>query len=283
MILLKEYFLKNNYIYISKHPRFAPYPEHSHHFLELNYVYSGKSVQYINNKLEIIHKGELLLLDRGSSHALAEHDEEDILINIIFPNDNIDIDWLSSLNNKDNVLFNFLAQTLATRSRKEYLIFRCSQNEHVQVILDQMIDKFFSEPIFANEIISLYIPILFTELIGNCKYDFYQDKKDKSNHQVIIDTLKLIENNYPTLTLENTAKTLGYNKNYLSNIIKKKTNKTFSELLSQQRMKQAKFLIETTNFSISEIIEMIGLKNRSHFYKKFQETYGKLPNSFKHK
>lgn len=32
MVLLKEYFLKNNSIYISKHPRFAPYPEHSHHF-----------------------------------------------------------------------------------------------------------------------------------------------------------------------------------------------------------------------------------------------------------
>ena len=70
MVLLKDYFLKNNYIYISKHPRFAPYPKHSHHFLELNYVYSGKSVQYINNKREVINQGEILLLDRGSSHSL---------------------------------------------------------------------------------------------------------------------------------------------------------------------------------------------------------------------
>lgn len=281
MVLLKEYFLKNNSIYISKHPRFAPYPEHSHHFLELNYVYSGKSIQYINGRREVIKQGEILLLDRGSSHALAEHEENDLLINIIFPNDNVDIDWLSSLNSKNSVLFNFLAQTMATRSRKEYLIFRSSENEHVQMILDQMIDKYFAEPVFANDIISLYIPILFTELIGNCHYDFYQEKKDKTNHQVVIDTLKLIESDYATLTLEGAANQLGYNKNYLSNIIKKKTTETFSELLAKQRMKQAKLLIENSTLPISTIIEMIGLKNRSHFYKQFRNTYGSLPNTFR--
>ncbi|MGO3792629.1 MAG: AraC family transcriptional regulator, partial [Enterococcus gilvus] len=270
MVLLKDYFLKNNYIYISKHPRFAPYPEHSHHFLELNYIYSGKSIQSINGNCEVIKQGELLLLDRGSSHSIEEQGEGDILINIIFPNDKVDIDWLSSLNVKKSVLFNFLAQTMATRSRKEYLIFRCSENEHVQMILEQMIDKYFTEPVFANEIISLYIPILFTELIGNCRYDFHQDKTDKTSHQVIIDTLKLIEKDYSTLSLESAAQQLGYNKNYLSNIIKKKTNETFSELLTKQRMKQAKFLIENTSFSISTIIEMVGLKNRSHFYTQFK-------------
>ena len=149
------------------------------------------------------------------------------------------------------------------------------------MILDQMIDKYFTEPVFANEIISLYIPILFTELIGNCKYDFYEERKDKTNHQVVIDTLKLIEKDYADLSLESAAQQLGYNKNYLSNIIKKKTNQTFSELLTKQRMKQAKFLIESSTLSISSIVEMIGLKNRSHFYKQFKEAYDDLPNAFR--
>ncbi|MGM0169128.1 hypothetical protein IGI39_003444 [Enterococcus sp. AZ135] len=281
MVLLRDYFLKNNSVYISKHPRFAAYPEHKHHFLELNYVYSGKSIQYINGNREVIRKGEILLLDRGSAHALSEHDEDDIMINIIFPNDKVDIDWLSNLNEKSSVLFSFLAQTLANRSRKNYLIFRCSENEHVQMILDQMINKYFIEPNFANEIISLYIPILFTELIGNCTYDFYEEKKDKTNHQVVIDTLKLIETDFASVTLESAAQQLGYNKNYLSNIIKKKTGETFSNLLTKRRMKQAKFLIENSSLSISSIIELIGLKNRSHFYHQFKEAYGVLPNSFR--
>ncbi|MGO3608498.1 MAG: helix-turn-helix domain-containing protein, partial [Enterococcus sp.] len=107
------------------------------------------------------------------------------------------------------------------------------------------------------------------------------EKKDKTNHQVVIDTLKLIEKDYANLSLESAAQQLGYNKNYLSNIIKKKTNETFSELLTKQRMKQAKFLIDNSALPISSIIEMIGLKNRSHFYKQFKDTYHELPNSFR--
>ncbi len=281
IVLLKEYFLKNNFIYISKHPRFSAYPLHSHHFLELNYVYSGKSIQFINNRREVIDQGEILLLDRGSSHSLSEHGENDILINIIFPNDKVDIEWLSSLNEKNSVLFNFLAQTMASRFRKEYLIFHCSNNQHVQLILDQMIDKYFTEPVFANEIIRLYIPILFTVLIGNCPYDFYEEKKETANHQIVIDTLKLIETEFKTLNLDMAANKLGYNKNYLSNIIKKKTNATFSELLTNQRMKQAKFLIENSTLSISSIIDRVGLKNHTYFYKQFKKSYGALPSTFR--
>lgn len=281
IILLKEYFLKNNFIYISKHTRFASYPKHSHRFLELNYVYSGQSIQTINGEKELIKKGEILLLDKGTSHALELHQKNDILINIIFPSDNVDINWLSNLSNKDSILFNFLAQTLVANSNKNYLIFRCAKNQHIQVILDQILDIYFTKTIFANEIISLYIPILFTELISNCSYDFHQEKKEKINHKIVVDTLKLIENDYINLSLNTAAQRLGYNKNYLSNIIKKKTDFTFSELVTKRRMKQAKFLIENTQFSIGEIIEMIGLKNRSYFYKQFKETYHKLPAAFR--
>ncbi|MFV0560993.1 MAG: AraC family transcriptional regulator [Enterococcus sp.] len=281
LIFLEEYFLKNNVIYISKHPRFSPYPEHSHHFLELNYVYSGKSLQSINGHPETIEQGELLLLDKGARHALHTHNEEDILLNIIFPNIAIDSNWLSSLNTKDSILFNFLTQIMIDRSRKGYLIFHCAQNKHVQQILEKMIEEYFIDSLFANEIISLYLPILFTELISNCSYDYHHETKGVSNYQVVIDILKLIETDYSSLTLEVAANKLGYNKNYLSNLIKKKTSRNFSELLMKQRLKQAKFLIENTSLSISQIIERIGLKNHSYFYKEFKKTYHALPSEFR--
>ncbi|KRM86328.1 hypothetical protein [Liquorilactobacillus vini] len=39
--VLNNYFFKNKDIYISKHNRFAPYPTHSHTFLEINYLLKG--------------------------------------------------------------------------------------------------------------------------------------------------------------------------------------------------------------------------------------------------
>lgn len=281
LVLLKEYFLKNDKIYISKHPRFAAYPEHTHHFLELNYVLSGESHQTINGNKEVIHQGELLLLDRGSSHSLEIHERNDILINIIFPSEKMDIDWLSTVNHENNILFDFLVQNLTDHSRKQYLIFRCSENQHIQMILTQMIEKYFTGTVFSNEIISMYIPILFTELIGNCQYDFHHERHSSQNNQVIVDTLQLIEADYMSISLEKAADQLGYNKNYLSNLVKKKTGYTFSSLVMRKRMQQAKFLIENSSLPIHQIIEQIGLQNKSHFYRQFKTEYGCLPNSLR--
>lgn len=281
-VLLKEFFLKNDTVYISKHPRFSDYPEHRHHFLELNYVLSGHSEQIINGKHEVIKEGEMLLLDRDSSHSLKRHDENDILINLIFPNEKIDVNWLSSISSNNNILFSFLAHTMASRSKKQYLIFRCAENEHVQAIMDKIIDIYFTEPSFANEIITLYIPILFTELIGNCRYDYYHAHPGVGeNNEVVINTLRLIENEFASITLEKAAKQLGYNKNYLSNIIKKKTGTTFSQLLTEKRMRQAKFLLESTELPITQIIEKIGLTNKSFFYTHFKKNYGYLPTELR--
>lgn len=277
IVLLKDYFLKNDTIYISKHPRFSAYPKHRHRFLELNYVLSGESRQVINGQQEVIHQGEILLLDKGSVHSLDYHGEDDLLINLIFPSDQMDVDWLSKINTTDSILFNFLVETLKVHSKKQYLIFRCGDNPHVQTIMDQVIDSYFTELNFANEIISMYIPILFTELIGNCHYDYHHEKNQPENNEVVVETLKMIEMDYPTLNLTTVAQKIGYNKNYLSNIIKQKTGYTFSQLLTQQRMKQAKFLVVNTDLPISRIIDQIGLKNKSHFYTMFRKTYGQLP------
>ena len=48
--LTNDLFLANRSIYISKHNRYAPYPKHTHQFLELNYVLQGQC-----HKLLTIH------------------------------------------------------------------------------------------------------------------------------------------------------------------------------------------------------------------------------------
>lgn len=50
-------FFQHHDIYINKHSRFAPCPEHTHQFLEMNYVYSGSCKQIINGKEFILKKG----------------------------------------------------------------------------------------------------------------------------------------------------------------------------------------------------------------------------------
>lgn len=281
MILNDQYFLKNDRIYISKHNRFAPYPEHTHQFLELNYMLKGNSTQVINGEKKILKEGELLLLDQGSTHSINALGQEDILINIIFPQTKFDIEWLSHMHAQDNHLFKFLMRTVSETAKGEYIIFESSLNTAIQTIIIQMLNKYFTESIFSNEILRFYLPILFMELVGNTTYKLDSSKKANSSNTIVIESLKVIEKEYQHITLNQLAQKLNYNTSYLSEVIKEKTGKKFTDLVKEHRMKRAKLLLESTDLPISDICNAIGLQNKTHFYKQFKQVYEMNPGEYR--
>jgi AraC-like DNA-binding protein/mannose-6-phosphate isomerase-like protein (cupin superfamily) len=281
MVLSDHYFLKNDRIYISKHNRFAAYPEHTHKFLELNFMLKGQSTQIINGENQVLREGELLLLGQGSTHSIEALDHDDILINIIFPQSKFDIEWLSHMHSQDNQLFQFLMHTVSKNAKGEHVIFQASNNHAIRTILIQMLNKYFTESTFSNEILRFYLPILFMELVGNTTYTLSSDSTESSTNTLVIESLKRIEKDYHSISLESLAKELNYNTSYLSEIIKERTGKKFIELVNEKRMKQAKFLLDSTDLPISEICHAVGLQNKTHFYKQFKHSYKITPGEYR--
>jgi AraC-like DNA-binding protein len=281
LMFIKKFFLKNNFVYISKHPRFADYPKHSHNFLEFNYMLDGECHQIVNGHDIHLKKGELLLMDNNSSHEVKALSKNDILINIIFPNEKFDLDWLLKINNQDSSIFTFLMQDFSERSIGEFIVFKSHCSNDVPIILEQILNNYFTNTIFSNETLRFYIPILLMELIGNTDYTISGNHFPKSQNQTIVKCLRLIELEYDTITLDKLALKLSYNKNYLSNLIKDKTSHTFTELLNEHRLKQACFLLESTEISIRGISNNVGISNINYFYKIFNEKYQMSPRNFR--
>ncbi|GAT35801.1 HTH-type transcriptional activator RhaS [Listeria monocytogenes] len=129
------------------------------------------------------------------------------------------------------------------------------------------------------------MPILFTELVRKCDTYLADDltNSQSSTTSTMLEVIKLIESNYRTITLTSAADTLGYNKNYLSNFIKKNTNFTFTELVNKQKMLAANLLIETTSTPIELIIEKVGFSNKTYFYSLYKKTFNLLPNEVRNK
>lgn len=275
---VKTFFLKNNHVYISKHNRFAEYPKHSHDFLEFNYMLNGHCNQIINDKLVKLSSGDLILLDNNSTHSIEKLSENDILINIIFPKDNFNIDILSELNSQKNILFHFLMQNISSHAAGGYVFFDVSKNLNIKSIIEQMINNYFEDTTFSNEILKTYIPILFMELIGNTEYYFSGEIQNTPTNETVIRCLKLIEEKYQTLTLSYLSKALSYNKTYLSNLLKDKLGKNFTELLNDERMKKAAILLESTSLPIVQISHKVGITNLNYFYKIFKQRYEDTPN-----
>lgn len=271
-------FFQNKDIYISKHSRYAKYPEHSHNFLELNYMVHGTCQQVINGELITLNAGDLLLMDVDSIHSIHALNEEDIMCNILFQNNHVSIEWLNQLKSRNSLLYQtLLNQTNSNQTKGQFAIIR-SQGESSQInhILEQILTEYFLPRDFSEAIIQQYLPILFYEMARNLP----EIEKDSfEGHSPYLQVLNLIDTQYQKLTLNEAAIQLNFNKNYLSNLIKEKSGKTFTELINQKKLQKAQLLIQSTRLPINEISNIVGFSNRTYFYREYLNFFGHKPGN----
>ena len=68
---------------------------------------------------------------------------------------------------------------------------------------------------------------------------------------------------------------------YMSYLIKKELNQSFSEYLWELRMKKAKELLSSTDMPIDEISVAVGYLNSSSFRRKFKQETGLTPSQYR--
>ncbi len=266
-----NYFFRNRDIYISKHDRFAAYPKHSHQFLEMNYMLNGTCDQIVDGKNVHLNKGDLLLMDVGCTHSIGKLSENDILINLLFRDQSISINFLDDMRRSNSVLYDFLLNRVSGESNTvRYIIFRNNIDNDIRYTMEDIITEYYSKREFSNSIIKEYLSILLTKLVRH--YHVSTDKRSPQQ-QLVIKILKDISEEFRDISLEKLAKKYDYNKNYLSNFIKREVGIPFTTLVMNQRLIQAHNMITSTNLPISEIIEDIGMKNKNSFYKKYKAYY----------
>lgn len=274
--LTNDLFLANRSIYISKHNRYAPYPKHTHQFLELNYVLQGQCQQIINDTPYTFYEGDILLMDAGSAHAIEALGEDDLLINIVFKDTQISLKNLEELQGQNSILYQFLLKSHThIQSAENFIVLQSYKTNKSKNLIELMLNEYFDPKPFSNQILEHYLSILLFELARSLPTlgDTVRDTNDP-----YVQVLELIDQEYSTLTLAKAAKELNFNKNYLSNLIKEKGNVTFTELLNQKKIMIAQLLLKSTNFSIEKICQTVGYSNKTYFYKQFQNQFGKLPS-----
>lgn len=83
------------------------------------------------------------------------------------------------------------------------------------------------------------------------------------------------------LKLEDVAKYVDRNPSYFSHLLISKTGRSFTEILSSIRIKEAKrYLIETSK-PVKEISHLIGYHNPNYFSRTFKEIVGMSPREFR--
>ena len=272
---------KNQLLSVRKHARFAQYPKHRHNYIELSYVYSGRMIHKIEDKEICIHQGELILLNQNIEHEILFTGEDDIIFNFIIRPEFLE--FLSSMVDEQNVVFNFIFQALYSYDNNgEFLVFKTTDNEEVQDIVANIITKIYRPQMNNDLTLKLMVGLLLTELI-NCP-DKIETYRNESYEKLISSSiLKYINSNYKEGSLKVLSKQINQPDYKICKIIKKYTGLTFKQLVQNERLKNSESLLKTTNMAVVDVMEAVGYENITYFYKIFKEKYRMTPNEFRMK
>ena len=83
------------------------------------------------------------------------------------------------------------------------------------------------------------------------------------------------------LTLRTLAETLNISSSYLSTLFKKETGHTLTAYINAQRIKHAKYLLETTKLQVQTIAQHCGILDVQYFSKLFKSITGTTPKYYR--
>lgn len=85
------------------------------------------------------------------------------------------------------------------------------------------------------------------------------------------------------LNLKEIAENIGLSETYFSALFKKETGYTVSEFIQKGRVKEAKSLLQYSEYSLIEISQYLGFCSQSHFAQTFRKHEGMTPGQYRKK
>ena len=98
---------------------------------------------------------------------------------------------------------------------------------------------------------------------------------------MVFDVLQYIEGSHKNGSLAEISSRLNRPTYQIRRLLKKHTGCNFKELLGQQKLQQAAYLLSNTTLSVDAVITAIGYDNSSYFYRRFRERYGCSPTELR--
>lgn len=273
-------FAMNNLIVLKESRYTELYPNY-HDYMEISFIYSGSTVYQIHNKEITLSDGDIILIQKGLIHSTGYRGENDIILNIEFKDDLFSLDFLNSFSENQKIYQFLIGNFFKIEKSEGYIVIRNDQNRLLNLVLESICTLYYKEhKINYEDVMNDYFRVLF-HLLFNAVAEQENSDFVEEMDEVIYKVLNYININYKTCSLEDIAENVGYNYNYLSNLIKKKIGKSFSKIKLEYQLDRACKLICGTELSIGEICEECGIINQTFFYKKFNEHYGMSPSKMR--
>ena len=276
-----SFSINSNLLYLKKQSRYQACPMHIHNWIEINYIYSGRCPQIINNESYVLEKGQVALIDTDTPHSTDILGDDDIMVSLVINKDYLTSNFFNRFS-QDSILSAFFINAISKNTQHDnYILFHSEQSRKLPLYFNELLCEMYAPSINSSDIVNSLFTLILCELINVYEDDMERQNLNMSRNSVG-PILRFIEGNYNSCTLESTAGFFNMNPNYLTTLLKKRTGHSYKELVQRQRLIRAGRLLRNTDLNVTDIANTVGYENVSFFYKKFKEEYGCSPKEYRH-
>lgn len=238
---------------------------HFHNFYEVYFLVSGKCRFSVENHIYDINKNDMLIIPPGQVHMANDYFGMSSRIIIHFPKAYIDAPFKKSLNEfrqnnyyapKNPEYIARLLERINSERKKNDSISPFMARSHLMLLLGYITRN---ESLLDNSKSSSLPSIKLTEELMNY----------------------VINNCHKDISLQDLADKFGYNANYISTLFKKNSGVNFKNFLILHRVKNAEYMLTTTDKSIIEIADTCGFNDSNYFSTIFKKIHGMSPREYR--
>ncbi len=236
---------------------------HGHDFYEIDIITDGKAETVINGKGEVAERGAVYFMTPEDFHEYREL-EPLMVLNIQFFGDDVS---------------STLLRPLADTEKRSFF----PDDDAFLLICDlfSVMQRSTAIGVEASQILSRLLESLLT-ILRKCAEN-NDDEKRHTPPDIQSAILYIQEHFRDNPPLSSVASLLSLNERYFCARFKKYTGRTYKEYLRLTKLRYARKLILSTDYSMTDIYEKCGYGTQSHFNREFKERYGVSPRELRRK
>ncbi len=274
------FFTNNETIAVNFHPRYMPAYDHNHDFFEIQYVLKGNVKQSIGGYNVALSEGDICFISPSASHNPEVNDHNTIMVNILLRAKTFRQAFSNCLI-EDDIISSFFMRVLHGQAYHPFLLCNTQKDQKIATLIIEMFEIKNNPDIYTDRLLHTKIEELFIYLLRDYEGNFSTGAFQKNNDKNIFSILRYVQYNFSTTSLQSLAEHFNYNESYLSRMLKSNLGCTFSEYLTDLKLKKAAELLTTTRLPVSEILLLSGYSDKTHFYRAFNKRFGKTPNKYR--
>lgn len=240
---------------------------HMHPFTELFYVVNGKGSFKVEDAEFAVSEDDLVIVNSNVTHTESSRDSNPLEYIVL------GIDGLSITvdDNKSNINESDLYSKHNYRKyKKEILLY-----------INNIIDEVQRKGEHYEAICQNLLEILILNVLRRTKSNLVLTSTKNINKECAY-IKKYIDAHFASdITLDSLASVVYMNKYYLLREFKKYIGKSPIDYLIDKRISVSKILLETTDYTMEQISDIVGFNSQSYFNQIFKKKLGITPSQYK--